>query len=68
MKFITTYPNTFMAEHAGTTFILERSRKGSSKLNCSAMPTNAPGGDARIDLTSVPLAIRRAARTHLGIV
>lgn len=67
MTFITKYPNTFMAEHLGTTFILELARKGCRKIVASAMPTNAPGGDVLIPFNKVPLAIRRAARQHLGV-
>lgn len=67
MTFITKYPNTFMAEHLGTTYIFELARKGSTKIISSALPTYAPGGDYLIPLKSVPLTIRRAARAHLGV-
>lgn len=70
MKFvpITSYKNTFMAQAANdTTYIFELARKGSRKLVVSAMPTSLPGGDELVSLQSVPLAIRRAARAHLGV-
>ena len=45
-----------------TTFIFERARKGSRKLNAYSMPADLPVLDSRIPWRSVPLHIRREAR------
>ena len=63
-------PRTFISQpHRGVIYILEPARRGSRKLNASAMPeivtsamAPAEAVDRPIPYRSVPLAIRRAAR------
>lgn len=50
---------------SGQTYVLEPSRRGSRKLNCSVMPAHIRVGDRRIPYRAVPLYIRRAAREAL---
>ncbi len=47
------------------TFMLEPSRRGSRKLNCSVMSARGRDLDVRIQYCAVPLYIRRAAREAL---
>jgi hypothetical protein len=61
---------TYMSEPHGpdhTIYIVELARKGCRKLNCSAMPAFRAELDVRVELRAVPLAIRKAARVHLGV-
>lgn len=51
--------------HKGVIYIIERARKGSSKLIASAMPANQPVGDEVIPIRRVPFTIRRAAKRYL---
>jgi hypothetical protein len=63
-------PRPFVSRpHRGVIYILEPARRGSRKLNASAMPeivtpAMPPGeaADRPIPYRSVPLAIRRASR------
>lgn len=57
----------FMATHIPTsrTIVAELARKGSRKINYSAMPAKGPGGDELIPARQVPLEIRRAAKAAL---
>jgi hypothetical protein len=57
----------------GVIYILEPARRGSPRLNASAMPaivthdmTAREAGDHRIPYRSVPLAIRRAAKAFFA--
>jgi hypothetical protein len=56
-----------MATHIAsrTTFVAELARKGSRKINYSAMPAVGPGGDVLVSPHKVPLEIRRAAKAVL---
>lgn len=56
------------APHRGFIYILERegARKEGRRLIASRMPERGREGDVLVPLATVPLAIRRAARDHLG--
>jgi hypothetical protein len=63
------------APHKGTIYVLELARRGCRKINASAMPaivtpamTGAEATDRPIAYAKVPLAIRRAAKAHLGVI
>ena len=55
--------------HKGFIYILERQgeRKNGKRLIASRMPERGREGDVLVKLATVPLAIRRAARDHLGL-
>lgn len=65
---------TFISEpQGGTIYILEPARRGSRKLNASAMPaivtadmTAREAADHPVPYRSVPLAIRRAAKAFFA--
>ncbi len=54
----------FQMTHGEAVFVLEPTRRGSKKLNCSSMPVG-PGPQVRVLYRSVPLAVRRAAREFM---
>ena len=45
----------------------EEGRKNGKRLIASRMPERGREGDVLVKLATVPLAIRRAARDHLGL-
>lgn len=62
-------PDWWMATDlaSNTTYIAERARRGSRKLNFSRMPRRGPGGDELVNRARVPLYLRRAAYTHFNV-
>jgi hypothetical protein len=52
--------------HNGVIYIIERARKGSSKLVASSMPEHGPTPDYQLPLRRVPLTLRKEARSLLS--
>jgi hypothetical protein len=67
-------PRTYMSRpHRGVIYVLEPARRGSRKLNASAMPAiitpgmTGPATDQPVPYRSVPVAIRREARKFFSL-
>jgi hypothetical protein len=61
-----TYKHGMVAEYAGSLWTVEIRRSNSSRLHATRLPLG-PGAEEPVALNRVPIAVRRAARDHLGI-